>query len=68
MNKDQAIEAICSADISQDDWEHGIIQSLPAFARGYVEGRLYDWFESGLRMDRDGQQFLLGLMECDIWK
>ena len=67
MNKDQAIEAIQKADTSQEDWENLIIQALPDYARGYVEGRLHDWYDCGLRMDRDGQQFLLQLIDCDIW-
>lgn len=69
MNKEQTIQAVYDADISNYDWWESIecdIESM--YARGYLSAKTKELGNSISSTDREYQESILQYLDYDIWK
>lgn len=66
--KNKIIKQIKNADISQDGWEYGILQSITdKYAQGYIEAKIDVLTDSMTTDSEDFREELLDIATWNIW-
>ncbi len=62
------ITALRAADITKDDWEYDILNSITSqFVRGYIAGRVAGSYNFDFRRE-DARDTLISWLGDNIWK